>query len=734
MTVETREPDFSGWATKFNVKCSDGRTIMEKAFEHQDQEEVPLVWHHGHDDPGNIIGHAMLTYKPLGVWADAWFNENQRAMDSKEAVRHHDIKFMSIYANQLFEKSKQVFHGMIREVSLVVAGANPGARIENVAIAHGEYDEDVELQDAGALIYTDEEITVGGKLVHADGDTGVGGRSYEEIYNALDDDEKELVHVMIDAAVAATVDDGTATHSATDGDGDDTVEGDEAAEVDGTDDTEEPDDATNVADADTTADSGQSDESQETAVTDAVDGSPDASQAAEPTPAAPNTGDASDTATTDDEGQDLAHQEGSSNMTVNLFEQNGSSATGGPAPRKTLTRDQIVELMHTAEKTKSLKDAFLAHAVDYGLDDITLLFPDAKTVTNTPEMIQRRVEWVAKVIDGTKKTPFAKVRSLLADITGDEARAKGYTKGKRKLEEVVQLLRRSTGPTTIYKKQKLDRDDLIDITDFNLVEWLWAEINMMLLEELARAILVGDGRSVLSDDKIKDPAGAVDGDGIRSVLHDDDLYSIKVEMPANVSPKNSVTAIVRAMSQYRGSGKPTLFISSGMLIDIMLSEDKFERPVYETEQVLADKLRVKEIVTVDLFDEYDNLFAILVNLQDYSIGTNAGGQLARFDDFDIDFNQYKYLLETRLSGGLTKPYSAIVVRRAVGTLAVATAPSFNGTTDTITVPNTTGVSYFVNDEEVTGDVHITGQTEVTAAPDDGYYLESNTNRSWVYTP
>jgi hypothetical protein len=347
-------------------------------------------------------------------------------------------------------------------------------------------------------------------------------------------------------------------------------------------------------------------------------------------------------------------------------------------------------------------------------------------------MLSRRMEWVAKVLDGTKHSPFAKVKSLWADITADEARAKGYVKGNRKVEEVIKLLRRSTGPATIYKKQKLDRDDLLDITDFDVVNWLWAEINLMLMEELARAILVGDGRSSLSDDKIKDPEGAIDGTGIRSILHDDDLYSVKVQLAANVSPKDAVKGLVRARSKYRGTGKPTLFISDSYLTDIMLEEDKFGRALYETEQALADKLRVGDIVTVDLFDDTDDLFAIMVSLSDYTIGSNAGGQLTRFDDFDIDFNQYKYLLETRLSGGLTKLFSAVVVTRATGTLATATAPSFDGSTDTITIPSATGVEYTIDDEVVTGNKHITGPTEVVAQPEDGYYLASNTTRSWSY--
>lgn len=732
MTVATKTPDFAGWATKANVRCTDGRTIGRDAFVHQDQTQVPLVWHHGHDDPSNILGHAILTNKPEGVWAEGYFNDNPKAIDTNRAVKHKDISWMSIYANELVERGKNVLAGVINEVSLVIKGANPGARIEHVSLQHSDDPNDATRIEGAAFIFSGEDVLVGGELAHAADtatETGVGTKSYEEIYNGLDDAEKETVHVMITAAVDAA-NKGTVAHDGTE----DGVAAVDNSETDSSSEEGEEDDEETKEKKD-----GEGEESDATPTPTTV---PDTPPAAEPTPTTPADG-AESTTATNDEDKGLAHQEGSSNMTVNLFEQNGStSATGGAADssyqerRKTLTREQITNIMHSAKQAKSLKEGFLAHANDYGFgEDIGLLFPEARAVTTTPQMIQRQVEWVQKVIGQTKTTPFSKVRTLMADITADEARAKGYTKGKRKVEEVIRLLRRSTGPTTIYKKQRLDRDDLVDITDFDLVDWLWAEINMMLLEELARAILVGDGRSALSDDKIKDPAGAVDGDGIRSVLLDDDLFSIKIEMPANVSPKDSVKHVVRGMADYRGSGSPTLFISRRMLIDIMLEEDKFERPLYATQQALMDKLLVKEIVTVDLFDEYDNLFAIIVNLQDYNVGTNAGGQLTRFNDFDIDYNQFIYLLETRLSGGLVKPYSAVVVRRAVGTLAVATAPSYNGTTKVITIPTAAGVSYFVDDEEVTGTVGpITGATEVAASPDDGYYLESNTNRTWTYTP
>jgi len=641
--------DFSGYATKAGLKCSDGRTIMPNAFSQMDGKVVPLVWQHGHGDPTNVLGHALLEAREDGVYAYGFFNQTEAGQHAKTMVEHQDINSLSIYANNLVEKSKNVVHGVIRELSLVLSGANPGALIDNVRLAHSDDPDDVtELEDE-AVIYSGETLAHAATPATKTQDAPPAASSsdeedvtVQEVYDSMSPEQKDVLHYMIGAALEAA--DNSAEHA----------------------------EGTNES--------------------------------------------------------DLAHQEGNSNMR-NVFENGTTEAKAGP----TLTHDQITTILEDGKKMGSIKESFLAHAADYGIDDISLLFPDAKNVTNTPQMIARRMEWVSKVIDGTKKSPFAKVKTMLADITADEARARGYVKGNKKIDEVIRLLRRTTGPTTIYKKQRLDRDDIIDITDFDVVNWLWSEINLMLLEELARAILVGDGRSSLSQDKVKDPEGAVDGDGIRSILHDDDLYVIRKELVANVSVKDSIKGLIRAMAKYRGSGRPTLFMSTAFLTEIMLEEDKFGRSLYETRQALADKLSVESIVTVDLFDEYDNLFCIVVNLDDYTIGTNAGGQLSKFDDFDIDYNQYKYLLETRLSGGLTKPFSAIVVTRAQGTLAVASAPSFDGTTDDITIPTVTGVTYLINDEPVTGTVHITKTTEVEAEPADGYYLETNSTRTWTFS-
>lgn len=680
------DADFSGYATRADIRCSDGRTITPDAFKHQDKIEVPLVWQHNHDSPTNILGHAILEHRDAshpdgaGIYCYGFFNETEAGQTTKALVIHKDVKALSIYANGLVEKAKTVLHGAIREVSVVLSGANPGAFIDNIRLAHS--DGDVEVFEDQAIIYTGLEIEHTSEedgepaVAHADED---GSETAEDIYNAMSDKEKEVVHYMVGAAVEQA------------------VNGDGAADEDvkhSADDTDNP--------GDNSAEDGDN---------------------------ADNTG---DTDTNTDEG-DLKHQEGD-NMSRNIFDQAGGSMSGTDIDTsKRLSHSDLEKIVKAAKAPGgSFKEAVLAHAAEYGIDNIELLFPDAKAIEATPQFISRRMEWVKTVLDGTKHSPIAAVKTLLADITKEEARAKGYIKGNRKEEEVFSLLARSTRPGTIYKKQKLDRDDLLDITDVNVVAWLKAEMRLMIEEELARAILVGDGRSAAHPDKVKDPAGAIDGIGIRSIFLDDDLYSIKTELPSNVDSRNVVKALVRAMDDYRGSGNATMFISRASLTDMMLEEDRFGRPLYANRGELADKIGVGSIVTVDLFQEYDGLFAIIVSLSDYTIGSNRGGELTSFEDFDIDFNQYKYLQETRLSGGLTKPFSAIVVSRAAGILAVAQAPSYDGETNTITIPLVTGVVYTIDGAEVTGNVVITESTEVRAHADEGYYLAAGTTRSWYF--
>ena len=675
-----KQPDFSGWATKSDLKCADGRTIMAGAFKHMDKVTVPLVWMHQHSNAENVLGHAVLEDRAFGTYTYGYFNHSEAGQHAKQSVQNGDIESLSIYANNLTERmtrdGKQVFHGDIKEVSLVLAGANPGALIEHVNMMHG--DELIEMDDE-AIIHT------GLALEHrnqTEGDSIVAEKTDEKKIEEKSDEELQHAEADLDEK---TVGDVLATL---------TPEQELAVQY-----------TIGVAVSEAKA---SDDEDEDAKHDNIMDGE-----------------------------EFLAHvdnhiKEGISEMTRNLFDQDKQVASKAPV----LTHDQFATIMKDGSKFGTLKESVLQHAAEYGIENIDLLFPDAKVLSKDPELNARRMEWVSKVLGGTKHAPFAKIKSLTFDLTEPEARAKGYIKGNMKKDEVIQLMKRTTSPTTIYKKQKLDRDDILDITDMDVVAWLKAEIRLMLEEEIARAILVGDGRSASDEDKIKDPAGATDGTGIRSILHDADFYAIKHNLAANVSPKDAVKGLIRARAKYRGSGKPTLFVSDNYLTDVMLEEDKFGRPLYETEAVLADKLRVSDIVTVDLFDETPTLFAIMVNLQDYTIGSNKGGELTSFEDFDIDFNQHKYLMETRLSGALTKPFSAVVVTRALGTAATATAPSFDGATNTITIPTATGVVYEINDAAVTGDVVITEDTTVVAQADEGYYIPANSTTEWnfTYTP
>lgn len=663
--ADNRAPDFTGWATAYNQKCSDGRTIKPGAFKHMDGRTVPLVWMHQHNDPENVLGHAKLSDRAFGTYAEAWFNETERGQHVKTAVQHGDVGTLSIHATGLSERKlkdgKEVYHGDIKEVSVVLAGANPGALIENVNILHGDM---FETLDEEAIIYTglelehsdnsEEENKVANdttnELEHAD-------KTVQDVVDSMSEEQKNVLYYLVGEAAS----------------GDDNEE----AKHDGL--------------------------------------------------------------STEDF---LAHidtqiQEGFTAM-GNVFDQTDANNKGG---KPVLSHSDVQAIMKRASKVGSLREVIeeapeLQHAgvagEDYGINAIDTLFPDAKALDASPQFIKRRTEWVAKVLDGTKHVPFAKVKSVVADITAEEARARGYVKGTMKKEEVIKLLKRTTSPTTIYKKQRLDRDDILDIKDFDVVVWLKAEMRLMLEEELARAILIGDGRSAGNPDKIKDPEGAIDGSGIRSIAHDSDMYVEQVVLPANVSPADEIKAVVRARSAYRGSGSPTYFTTDASVTDYLLLEDKVGRPLYDTEASLAAKLRVKEIVPVEVLEETEDVRAIVVNLQDYTIGTNQGGDLTFFDDFDIDFNQEKYLLETRLSGALTRPKSAIVIRRASGTAATPTQPAYNPTTHVITIPTTTGINYEINDEVVSGNVTITEDTEVTASPKTGYYIPAGEPRTWSF--
>ena len=595
------KPDFSGYATKAGLKCSDGRTITPDAFKHQDKEIVPLVWQHGHNEPSNVLGHAVLENRSDGVYAYGFFNGTDQAKNALTLVQHKDIKSLSIYANQLTEKSKQVLHGFIREVSLVLSGANPGALIDNVTLAHSD-GELVTLEDE-AIIYT------GLELHHADGESteeteekeeteeteekkvehSAEDPTVQEIYDAMTPDQQTVVHYMIDKALQ--------------------MAGSEMKQ--------------------------SSEESEEESTT-----------------------------SEEESKSELVHDENKEEgvrMTRNVFEEQN-----GRKKRPLLSHDAINGIVEEAQKSGSLKHAVEEYALKHGIEDIDILFPDARTIADTPEFDSRRVEWVSGVINGTRHSPFSRIKSIVADITQEEARALGYIKGNLKKEEFFGLVKRVTTPSTIYKKQQLDRDDIVDITDFDVVAWLKAEMRLMLDEEIARAILIGDGRDVASVDKIKDPAGASEGAGVRSIMADDDLYAAKVEVDlsdANSSPGEVVDALITNMGMYKGSGSPTLYTTLPFITSLLLTKDGMGRRMYHSKDELAGEMGVSDIQYVEVMEQEEDLLGIVVNLKDYTVGADKGGEINFFDDFDIDYNQYKYLYETRISGALTKIRSALVLTK-----------------------------------------------------------------------
>lgn len=583
---KSKKYDFSGYATKNDLRCSDGRTIRKDAFIENDGQKVPLVWQHLHDDPANVLGHAVLENRKDGVYIYGSFNESEAGQNSKLLVEHGDIDSLSIYANELIQKGKDVLHGAIREVSLVLARANPGAMIDNLMIQHGD---GAETEDATEAIIWSGDIISHSDLEHADTssakkDPPAEEKTVQDVFDTLNNEQKNVVYTMI--AHALDVDEET--------------------------DEDIVDDKTKEASAKIKH----------------------------------------------------AYNEGGNVMKRNIFDKSKEDKTD----QNTLTHAQFAEILADAQKCGSFKESFLSHAVTYGIENIDYLFPDAKTVTPNPELIQRNVEWVDGVITGTTHSPFSRIKSTAADLTADAARAKGYVKGDEKKEEIVALLKRTTTPTTIYKKQKLDRDDIIDITDLDVVAWLKAEMRVTLDEELARAILVGDGRDSESPDK-------VDNTNIRPIYTDADMYAHQVIIPLAYDPDEIIDEIVRARKNYKGSGSPSLYIDSDSLTDMLLLKDTIGRKLYPTINELATTLRVAKIIEVPVMENQTRtvtingaptlvkLKAILVNLKDYTVGADKGGQISMFDDFDIDYNQYKYLLETRCSGALTRPKSAIVVEQ-----------------------------------------------------------------------
>ena len=573
--------DFSGWATKNNLRCSDGRTIMKDAFKHNDGQTVPLVWNHQHNDPLNILGHALLENREEGVYAYCKFNDTEAGRNAKMLVEHGDVTALSIYANKLKQKGGNVEHGVIREVSLVLAGANPGAFIDSI-IRHGES------SDEEGVIYTGENLELyhaeenqnenEGKKEEAKEVDNKKERTVQDVFDTLTEEQKNVVYALIGQAL----EDNGVEHSNFDYEGDD-------------------------------------------------------------------------------------------EMKHNVFENDNYDNND------VLTHADMEQILRDAKRIGSLREAVLQHADEHGHGDdiydtygikpnddgegISMLFPEYRNMNNVPEFIKRDTGWVAQVMGAVHHTPFSRIKSMFADIREDEARALGYMKGDLKKEEVFSLLKRTTDPQTIYKKQKLHRDDVVDITSFDVVAWIKAEMRMMLEEEIARAILIGDGRLADDDNKIQQQH-------IRSIANEDPLFAIHKDLvvaEGEERAKGFIKTVIRARKDYKGSGEPTLFLAEDMLVEMLLLEDKNGRLIYESEAGLARALRVKNIVTVPVMEgaknlaKNKNILGIVVNLKDYNVGADKGGAVAMFEDFDIDYNAQKYLIETRCSGALVKPFSAIII-------------------------------------------------------------------------
>jgi hypothetical protein len=620
--------DFSGYATKNDIKCSDGRVIRKDAFLENDGITVPLVWQHMHDDPTNVLGHALLENREDGVYAYCSFNDSEAGKNTKILVSHGDIKALSIYAKELKQQGTSVLHGAIKEVSLVLAGANPGALIDNLSIKHGDSYEDI-IEEA--IIFSGEELSIE-KMEHSSIDDSE--ETLQDVFDTLNEKQKTAVYAMLTDALNG----GVAEHS------------DVPSEVP-SDNVEET-----IQDIFKTLT-----EKQKTVVyamlSDALDSEDEEGKKEIPNEQPEK--EAEKETTNGDEK--IAHSiEGGTIMKKNVFD-----ATATKENQVTLSHSEITEIFQDAKKNGSLKDSFLAHVATYGIENIDFLFPDARTVNGEPQVIKRNDAWVEGVLTAANHTPFSRIKSTAVDITGDEARARGYIKGGLKKDEVIKLLKRVTTPQTIYKKQKLDRDDIIDITDLDVVVWLKSEMRVMLNEEIARAILIGDGRSEAAEDKIS-------GDNIRPIYLDEILYAPHVDV--NPDPELMVDDILRAKKQYKGSGNPTFYTSQDNLIEMLLVRDTTGRKLYPTVAELCLALGVSAIVEVPVMEgisrmdsqvvpKQHDLIGIIVNLKDYTIGADKGGAINMFDDFDIDYNQQKYLIETRCSGALTKPYSAIVIEK-----------------------------------------------------------------------
>lgn len=572
--------DFSGWATRNDMLCADGRTIRKNAFKGNDGTEVPLVWDHNHSGPENVLGHALLENRDEGVYAYCVFNDTEKGKTAKSLVQHGDVRSLSIWANGLMEVGKDVIHGCIRELSLVLSGANPGAFITEI-LAHGDG------EDPGLILGYDENI-----MIYHSADTNndtpapkddkkdnnnskseddaTGEETVEQIVNTMNDKQQKMLYGLIGQAY----------------------------------------------------EDGKSEGKKEAS---------------------------------DDKTKNNEPNKEDKSMKHNLFDKDSQKNN-----KNTLSHSAIAEIIGDGKRYGSLKESFLAHAVEYGVDQVDMLFPEYQSVNGeTPQFIKRQPDgWVDTVMNGVHHTPFSRIKMVHADLSEDEARAKGYMKGKLKKEEVFGLLKRTVDPTTVYKKQKMDRDDVIDITGLDVIAWLKGEMRMMLNEEIARAILFGDGRSTLSEDKISET-------NIIPIVADAELYTIKKVVTTEDNEKLGhalITSAVKAQDDYEGSGNTTLYAASSTITDMLLLEDADGHRMYKDMNELALAMNVNRIVRVPASIIPTGIYGVIVDLNDYSVGADKGGAVNMFDDFDIDYNQMKYLIETRCSGALTKPYSAIVLK------------------------------------------------------------------------
>lgn len=648
--------DCAGWATRANMLCSDGRTIRKNAFEECDGKIVPLVWNHEHNDPNAVLGHALLKNRDDGVYAYLTFNDTDAGQNAKLLVQHKDVDRLSIWANKLKQMGSDVIHGVIREVSLVLAGANPGAVIDTV-LMHGD-DSDEE-----GIIYSGDFIDDIEPLFHADEDkkgdnsqmanepknASGNDKTIADVYDAMTDAQKKAVQAMIGMAITDAKKENQKKK--------------EAQEK--LDNQEKPNNTVKHAD-----DSKEKSEDDNLSIQDVVNTfTPTQKKVVQALIGmALADAEADDDDSSDDNSDDDNKKGGNKGMMKhNVFDEETDNMD-------VLSHSEMMELAKTiAEDTKrygSMKEAFLQH----GITNIDYLFPDAQNVNDTPEFIKRDDTWVSEVMNGVHNTPFSRIKSVFADITEDDARAKGYIKGNQKVDEVFKLLKRVTTPTTVYKKQKLERDDLVDIVDFDVVSWIKQEMRMMLNEEIARAILVGDGRNSSSTDKINEQ-------NIRPIWTDEDVYTVKASVKIQKATTDSekaeafIKACIKSRKSYKGTGNPDMFMSEDMLTDCLLLEDKNGRVIYDTIEKLATALRVRRIIPVPIMEDLSRvsganthlLGGIYVNLTDYNVGADKGGAVSMFDDFDIDYNAQKYLIETRCSGALIKPYSAVAIEFVIKT-------------------------------------------------------------------